>query len=281
MRTSRKRIGLVLGGGGAKGFAHIGVLKVLLNANIPIDFISGCSMGALIGGLYASGMEVDELESVARKLSSTREILKLIDRTPSRKGLMVGKKVRSYLSQFISPDAMIEDTRIPLIVNAVDLISGNEIELNHGVLLDCMMASSAVPGFFPPVEIGPHRLIDGGMLDDVPVRLLKNKPVDFILAIDVHLNDHNPMSQEPLVHTHHLPVPLPEFVSDFYRAEMIMASALTQINLTMDPPDMLIRPKIPKDVSLFGGFQKASDVIRVGEEAMLENLLELQKCLAD
>lgn len=280
MKPIQKKLGLVLGGGGAKGFAHIGVLKVLINAGLPIEFICGCSMGALIGGLYASGMEIDELESVARKFNSTRELLKLIDRTPSRKGLMVGKKVRSYLSQFITQNARLEETRIPLIVNAVDLITGDEIELNNGVLLDCMMASSAVPGFFPPVEIGPYRLIDGGLLDDVPVKLMKDKPVEFILAVDVHMNDHNPLIQATSSHVHHLPVPLPEFISDFYRAEMIMASALTQINLTIDPPDMLIRPKIPKDVTLFGGFQKASEVISVGEEAMLEALPELQKRLA-
>lgn len=281
MKTAQKKLGLVLGGGGAKGFAHIGVLKVLLNAGVKIDFISGCSMGALIGGLYASGVDVDELEAIAHKLSSTREILKLIDRTPSRKGLMVGKKVRSYLSQFIALDARLEETRIPLIVNAVDLITGNEIELNNGVLLDCMMASSAVPGFFPPVEIGSYRLIDGGLLDDVPVRLMKNKPVDFTLAVDVHLNDHNPLTHETDPHVHHLPVALPEFISDFYRAEMIMASALTQINLTIDPPDMLIRPRIPKDVTLFGGFQKAGEVIAVGETAMLEALPELQRRLCN
>ncbi len=281
MDKSQKKLGLVLGGGGAKGYAHIGVLKVLQNAGLTIDFICGCSMGALIGGLYASGIQVDELESIACKLSNMREILKLIDRTPSRKGLMVGKKVRSYLSQFIAPDERLENTKIPLIVNAVDLITGKEIELNNGNLLDCLMASSAVPGFFPPVEMGSYRLIDGGALDDVPVRLLKDKPVDFILAIDVHLNDHNPINPEDSPRGHHLPVPLPEFVSDFYRSAMIMTSALTQINLSLDPPDMLIRPRIPKDVTLFGGFQKANEVIRVGEEAMLEALPELQKKLLD
>jgi len=281
MDKSQKKLGLVLGGGGAKGYAHIGVLKVLQNAGLTIDFICGCSMGALIGGLYASGIQVDELESIACKLSNMREILKLIDRTPSRKGLMVGKKVRSYLSQFIAPDERLENTKIPLIVNAVDLITGKEIELNNGNLLDCLMASSAVPGFFPPVEMGSYRLIDGGALDDVQVRLLKDKPVDFILAIDVHLNDHNPINPEDSPRGHHLPVPLPEFVSDFYRSAMIMTSALTQINLSLDPPDMLIRPRIPKDVTLFGGFQKANEVIRVGEEAMLEALPELQKKLLD
>ncbi len=281
MKKSQKKLGLVLGGGGAKGYAHIGVLKVLHKAGVSIDYICGCSMGALIGGLYASGMQVDELVSIACKLSSMREILKLIDRTPSRKGLMVGKKVRSYLSQFIAPDDRLENTKIPLVINAVDLITGKEIELNHGVLLDCMMASSAVPGFFPPVEIGSCRLIDGGTLDDVPVKLLKDKPVDFILAIDVHLNDHNPINPENASRGHHLPVPIPEFVSDFYRSAMIMMNALTQTNLSLDPPDMLIRPRIPKDVSLFSGFQKANEVIRVGEEAMLEALPELQKFLFD
>lgn len=270
-----KKIGLVLGGGGAKGLAHIGALKALYTANIPISYISGCSMGGLIGSLFASGIPIEEIEATARKFTSVREMIKLIDRTPSRKGLMVGKKVRSYLSQFISPTALLEKTQIPMILNAVDLITGTEIELTEGPLLDCIMASAAVPGFFPPVEMGSYRLIDGGTLDDVPVRLLKDKPVDLIVAVDVHANDHGTINSEENHHGFHLPLLPLEFVSDFYRAAMIMTSALIKINLEVCPPDILITPNIPKDVSLFRGFQKAEQIIDAGEVAMKKALPDL------
>jgi NTE family protein len=270
-----KKIGLVLGGGGAKGLAHIGALKVLCAANIPIAYISGCSMGGLIGSLFAYGIPIEEIETNARKFTSVREMIKLIDRTPSRKGLMVGKKVRSYLSQFISPTARLEETQIPMILNAVDLISGTEIELREGLLLDCIMASAAVPGFFPPVEMGSYRLIDGGTLDDVPVRLLKYKPVDLILAVDVHANDHGTINTEENHHGFHLALLPLEFVSDFYRAAMIMTSALIKINLEVCPPDILISPVIPRDVSLFRGFQKADQIIDAGELAMKNALPDL------
>lgn len=270
-----KRIGLVLGGGGAKGLAHIGALKALCAANIPIAYMSGCSMGGLIGSLFAYGIPIEEIDTYARKFTSVREMLKLIDRTPSRKGLMVGKKVRAYLSQFIPPTARLEETKIPMILNAVDLITGSEIELSEGLLLDCIMASAAVPGFFPSVEMGSYRLIDGGTLDDVPVRLLKNKPVDLILAVDVHENDHGAMKSEENHHGFHLPLLPFEFVSDFYRAAMIMTSALIKINLDICPPDILISPVIPKDVSLFRGFQKADQIIDAGEIAMQNALPSL------
>lgn len=267
-----KKIGLVLGGGGAKGLAHVGVLKVLAESNLSIEMICGCSMGGIIGGLFASGIPVNELDNIASRLSSIRELIKLIDRTPSRKGLMVGKKVRNYLTQFIAPDSRLENTKIPLIVNAVDLITGMEIEMREGILIDCIMASAAVPGIFPAVEMGPYKLVDGGLLDDLPVRLIRNKPVDVVVAIDVHANDDGPIPDQA---QHFLPVPLPEFINDLYRAEMIMTSTLTRLNLEKAPPDLLIRPAIPTDVSLLGGFHKAKEVIKAGEDAMRKALPEL------
>jgi len=181
-----KRIGLVLGGGGARGLAHIGVIKVLEESGFQVSLLAGCSMGGLIASLYATGMPVNEIERVARRLSNIREWLKLVDRAPSRKGLLAGKKIRHYLSRFIAPGDRIEQTRIPLVMNAVDLNTGSEIELREGNLLDAIMATTAVPGFFSPVEIGPFRLVDGGILDDVPVKCIKSICPYPIVAVDVH-----------------------------------------------------------------------------------------------
>lgn len=274
-----KRIGLVLGGGGARGLAHIGVIKALEDAGIHISYLAGCSMGGLIASLFATGMSVSEIERIARGFSNTREILKLIDRTPSRKGLLAGKNIRKFLSRFIAPDFQVEDARIPLVLNAVDLITGKEIELSEGNLLDCIMATTAVPGFFPAVEMGPYRLVDGGMLDDVPVKFLKNLTSDVILAVDVHQND-DEMVQVGLDPKHeHIPLPLPTFMQDFYRVEMIMTTTLIKINLEKYPPDLLVRPTIPADVSLFFGFLKVKEIIQAGEDAMSAQLPELLRLL--
>ncbi len=278
--NSTRRIGLVLSGGGAKGLAHIGVLKVLSESKIPIDYMSCCSMGGVIGSLYAYGIPIEEIEASARKFSSVREMLKLIDRAPSRKGLMVGKKVRHYLTQFISPEARLENTKIPILLNAVDLLSGQEVVMQEGCLLDCIMASAAVPGFFPSVEMGPYRLIDGGTLDDIPIKPIKEKPVDLVLAVDVHANDHGTITAEESHHGFHFPFLPLDFVSDFYRAAMIMSSSMIRTNIETNPPDVLVCPNIPKDVSIFGGFQKVDELIAAGETAMRDALPDLIKKLS-
>ena len=119
-KSNHKKLGLVLGGGGARGLAHIGVLKVLAENNLSVSYLSGCSMGGLIASLFAAGLSIDEIEKAARKLNSVREIVKLIDRTPSRRGLLSGVNIRKYLRNLISPEMEIQETRIPVVVNAVD-----------------------------------------------------------------------------------------------------------------------------------------------------------------
>ena len=134
------------------------------------------------------------------------------------------------------------------------------------------MATTAVPGFFPSVDLGPYRLVDGGMLNDVPVNILRNTPAEVILAVDVHQRINEKASITDDKPYEHIPMPLPSFMQDFYRVEMIMTSALVEINLRKDPPDLLVRPNIPNDITLFWGFQRVHDLIQAGEEAMREQL---------
>jgi len=271
----QKLLGLALGGGGARGLAHIGVLKVLSRNGIKISCLSGCSMGGIIASTYAIGLSIDEIENIAKRLNSKREILKLVDRTPNRRGLLAGKNVRKYLSNHIDPTTRIEDSLIPLCMNAVDLISGKEILLDKGNLIDSIMATTAVPGFFPPVEIGPYRLVDGGVLDDVPVKYLKGSVAEVILAVDVHQqNQHNSPINDARQHEH-IPMLLPGIVQDFYRVEMIMTSTLVEKNMQEFPPDLLINPAIPDDITSLFGFNRVNEIIRAGEEAMESKLSEL------
>ncbi len=270
-----KNLGVVLGGGGARGLAHIGVIKVLEEAGVSISYLAGCSMGGLIASLLSTGLPISEIDKIARRFSNTREILKLVDRTPSRKGLLAGKNIRRFLSRYIPDDFRMENTTIPIILNAVDLVSGQEIELKEGLLLDNIMATTAVPGFFPPVEIGPYKLVDGGMLDDVPVKYLMESPAEVILAVDVHQHNVPVNATDEKLPYEHIPLPIPPFMQDLYRAEMIMTTTLIRINLEKYPPDILILPKLPADVSLFFGFLKVNEIIESGEKAMREKLPEL------
>lgn len=137
------------------------------------------------------------------------------------------------------------------------------------------MATTAVPGFFPPVDIGPYKLVDGGMLDDVPVKYLKESPAEVILAVDVHQHEVMANAAEEKFPYEHIPLPIPPFMQDFYRAEMIMTTTLIKINLEKFPPDILVQPKLPADVSLFFGFLKVKEIIESGEQAMREKLPEL------
>lgn len=270
-----KLLGLALGGGGARGLAHIGVLKVLNRNGIKISYLSGCSMGGIIASTYAIGLPIEEIESIARRLNNKREILKLVDRTPNRRGLLAGRNIRKYLSNHIDPSAQIEDALIPLVMNAVDLISGKEILLDKGNLLDSIMATTAVPGFFPPVEIGPYRLVDGGVLNDVPVKHLKGTMAEVILAVEVHQRNQDNDSPIDSHRYEHIPLPLPGIVQDFYRVEMIMTSTLVEMNLQEFPPDILVSPSIPDDITSLFGFNRVNEIIRAGEEAMEDKLPEL------
>ena len=133
---------------GLRGLAHIGVLKVLDELQIPISAIGGCSMGGLIASLFAMGMPISEIEKIARKYSTTREMMKLVDLSPHRKGIIIGSRYRSFLSHFIDDNFKIEDAQIPLYMNAVDLLTGEEVILDKGNLLDSILATTAVPGIF-------------------------------------------------------------------------------------------------------------------------------------
>ena len=276
-----KKVGLVLGGGGARGLSHIGVAKILNEYGVQISELAGCSMGALIASAMAIGLPIEEIERIARRFNSKREIIKLLDRTPSRRGLLAGKSIRKYLSNFINPEYQIENTLIPLTLNAVDLITGEEVALTHRNLLEGIMASTAIPGVFPPVETGPYRLVDGGVLNDVPVKYLRKSSVDILIAGDVHQYtlDEQPKPPTQLPYEH-IPLPIPALVQNFYRVEMIMTSALISRNLQDYPPDILVTPTIPGDITALFGFNRVDEIIRAGELAMLEKIPDLLNLIA-
>jgi len=266
-QKQQKSLGLVLSGGGARGLAHIGILKALEKEDIKISSISGCSMGGLVGALYAVGFKASEVEEIAVKHTSLREMINLVDHSPRRRGLIVGHRLKSLLSSIIGAKTKFSDTKIPLVVNAVDLITSQEITFSEGNLVDAIMATISIPGFFAPVKIGKYQLIDGGMLNNLPISNLKFFDPDVSMAVDAHPDI---VKEVPWQFSETKPrwsVPVPDYFLDFYRAQLIMSYYLTDFYLTSNPPDIFLRPDLPPEITTFYGYHRAAQLIELGENA--------------
>lgn len=178
-----KKVALVLSGGAALGFAHIGVIKVLKQNNIPIDIITGTSMGSLVGGVYAAGISVEEMENILEKFQRKH----IIDFNPfvlTDTGLLYGKKVTNLLKKMVG-ETKIEDCKIKYAAVAADLYTGNKYVFKKGDLVTAIRASISVPVVFKPVKYEHMCLIDGGACDNLPVEDARKMGADFVIAIDV------------------------------------------------------------------------------------------------
>jgi len=212
-KKGRPRIGLALGGGGARGAAHVGVLKVLQEEGIPIDLIAGTSIGSVVGGLYASGMNIDDL---ATKFEDA-ELMKQFMTVPISvrvlvapimvmprffgyhpyDGLYNGVKFRNYANKLAGTHNTIEKLKIPFAAVVTSVVDGESCRITEGDLGTAMQASTAVPGVRKPVQIGQKLFCDGGLICNVPVNHVRDMGADFVIAVDI---------DEPLK-----PVPLDNF----------------------------------------------------------------------
>ena len=175
-----KKLGLALGAGGSRGVAHIGFLRALEEEGIKPDYICGCSMGSVVGAAYASGMSPREMWSIVAKL----RILDLISPSKQRGGLFGTKKMRQQLLKHIG-DISFEDLKIPFHCVAVDMCTQTLVEFSEGNVLDAVVASSSIPAVFHPLDKNGMRLIDGGVLERVPVKQVKDMGADVVVAVDV------------------------------------------------------------------------------------------------
>lgn len=196
---SRPRIGLALGGGGSRGAAHVGVLKVLLEEKIPIDMIAGTSIGSVVGGFYAAGVEVDDIAEVFVKNKFTKEFTPLPILTLALEptlvaarlvgykpydGLFDGKKFRNYANK-LAGTKKIEELSIPYAAVVTDVVTGKSCRLSNGDLGLAMQASTAVPELKRPVQIGDKLYCDGGLINNVPVNHVREMGADFVIAVDI------------------------------------------------------------------------------------------------
>ena len=267
------RVGLALSGGGARGLAHIGVLKVFEEHGVPIHALAGTSMGGLIAAAYAAGMSASELEAAALKMANLRELAALVDLRPPRRGLLDGEQVRKYLAKFVDEDLTFDELVLPLAMQAVDLKSGKEHTLREGNVLDAVMATSAFPGVFPPVEILDCQFVDGGVLDNLPTEVPRQLGADVVIAVYVTAavdTDQQDERTEGSIFTRGI-------AKDIMRVALIVSRAMTEAKLKEAPPDLLLCPPIPAKAGVFSGFTHAKEIIAAGETCARENLKKIKK----
>ncbi|WP_018249689.1 patatin-like phospholipase family protein [Orenia marismortui] len=176
-------LGLALGAGSARGLAHIGVLKAFEEEEIKIDYIGGTSMGSIIGGFYSAGQELDKLEKLATHLKWEH----LTDITVPRKGLIAGNKIRDFFD-LLTQNKDFSDLQIPFVALAADIETGEEVIIDKGLVADAMRASMSVPGIYIPYELEGKKLVDGAVINRVPVSPVRELGADLVIGVEVSHN---------------------------------------------------------------------------------------------
>jgi NTE family protein len=264
-----KRIGLVLGGGGMRGLAHIGVLKALEGAGVEVNLLAGTSMGGVIGSLYAAGLSVDQIEKTVLELANTASMRRLLDIHLNYRGFVRGERIYNLIADTIGPDVTFADLDLPLKMVATDTLSGCEVILDRGKVVDAVRATISVPFIFKPVELADMVLVDGGILNNVPTDVAREMGADVVIAVDVMPDFSRNTPGQSIVEPPIDPPSLPNFLQETFHIVYMMISAMTKLKLETHPPDILLRPHIPPEVDLLLGYDRAEAVIAAGESAAL------------
>ena len=263
MTTKPKKVGLALGGGAAKGLAHIGVIRVLERAGIEISYIAGTSMGALIGGYYAATKDIAFLENLFLKIRD-QDVYRPSHILLKKDGeLFKDKSVIGTLAENIEK-LNIEDCKIPFSAIATDVENGNEVVLTKGNLRDAIQASTALPIIFPPVKIDGRLLMDGGFVNPVPADVVRNMGAEFVIAVDVSSQWLNLEEESFRPSKIYNLIPRMLEVIEYQLARRI----LPQANIVLTPPVLGYR--------IFQ-FNDAREIIKCGENEIRSKLNEIYK----
>ena len=289
-----KRLGLALGSGSARGWAHIGVIQCLQEAGISIDIVCGTSIGALVGGALA-GNFMDGLEKMVRSLTWS-DIIGFVDLLFPRSGFVEGDRITNHFRKNFS-DANIEELAIPFAAVATDIMTGREIWLQDGSLMDAVRASISMPGIFTPCKYKDHVLVDGGLVNPVPVSLCRAMGADIVLAVNLNSDliglpryinrgkqknkNSKAGKKEPgkftnFLNKNFLPAgkgTQQKVLEDDHSIFNVIAASvnimqdrMTKQRLAGDPPDLLISPRLAQ-IGLLE-FNRAAEVIEEGRQAM-------------
>jgi len=257
----KQKVALVLSSGGARGIAHIGAIRELLSQGYEITSISGSSMGALIGGVYAAG-KLDEYEEWLCSLDKI-DVFKLIDFTLSKSGIIKAQKVLDEMKMFI-PDRNIED--LPVKYNAIttDLTEHSEVVLSKGSLYNAIRASISIPAVFTPLQTDNSIFIDGGVLNPIPTNRVIREDGDILIAVNV--NAYTPKNEGPK------PIRNWSYYDVVGGTVGLMLSQITKLTLKINPPDVLV--EISRDAYEIYDFYKAHELIELGKNNTRKELVK-------
>lgn len=305
-------LGLALGSGAARGLAHIGILKVLEEAQIPVYGIAGTSIGAFIGALYAAGVPVQRMEAVACELD-WRTLARLLNPTVPTSGLVDGRKLLDFMTELL-PVHSFEALRLPLAVTATDIETGEPLIIRKGDLLEALRAALAFPGIFPPARFGDRFLVDGGLCNPVPVDVVRHLGAERVIGVCTipDVDKQTPETYLPRSKTngghgwHHDlfsavgieqlfrrlvgsgPSPEPPAEANGRKAPgilrvcaqsvAIMENQINALRLASNRHDLILRPRCPGITLL--EFHRAAEIIAAGEATAHASLPSIRQLAA-
>lgn len=304
-KRAKQPLAVVLGSGAARGLAHIGVLEVLEKHRLKPDLIVGSSMGAMIGGAYAAGLAPNQIAEIACRTNWKKVVQILFPKRFRRDGLLDGDRVEEFLISLLGEEN-IEDLPVRFACVATDLLTGEEIVLNSGSLINAIRASISFPFLFQPVKIGQNYLIDGGVVNPVPVSVARQMGAQVVIASNVtpsveqrarQLNSGRLVTREKLLAAGSSSSFLQRLFGDVLerlrheqqeaglnrapklglqkqmaQVAMTMENMILNLRLQQSAPDLLINPPVSK--YQFFDFKKAEEIIEIGREAAEKALQE-------
>jgi NTE family protein len=274
MSETTRRIGLALGGGGGKGSAHIGVLTALEALHVPIDVVAGTSIGGLVGALYAVGYRPYQIEQWFQRATMRR----ILDRDPTNGGFIGTRKIEQLLREAFGARTF-DDTSLPLALVAVDIVRGTEVIIREGPLVDAVLASTAIPGLFPPVTRDEQLLVDGGVLNNVPVDVAQMLGADRVIGVDLGLVSGEFEVGQTIESTIAMWSPrrwMPRSqLALAERALALMMAEITEHRLAQTPPAVLLRPVVSRLFPL--DFTRTLEGRMSGERAAFEQRAALEE----
>jgi NTE family protein len=305
LAKERLSVGLALGGGAARGFAHIGVLRTLAAYGIRPDVIAGTSIGAVVGGFFAAG-QLDVFEDWCRQLTR-RRMLGYLDFKFGGSGLIGGGRLADRLDDTLG-DSTFADLPLRLAAIATEVGTGHEIWLTRGRLGEAMAASYALPGIFPPKRIGGRWLMDGALVNPLPISAARALGARLVIAVNLNadnfgrgtiIQDHGPDAEDDALRAHHMVVRSrrglfkaerlihrqffgvsrqPGLSTVMMEAFQVMQDRITRSRLAGDPPDVMISPRVGR-INLFD-FHRAREIIGLGVEAAEKSLESIRESIA-
>jgi len=262
---SKRKVSLVLGGGGARGIVHIGIIRVLEEKGYQIEEVVGCSIGALIGAAYVEG-KLSPLEDWMKTLTK-RQVFKLLDFSNPFYGILKGEKIFETLKH-IFPDKPIEDMKIPFRAIATDLRSENEIIFEKGSIYEAIRASIAIPAVFTSIQIDGQNLVDGGVINPLPINFVKDGKRNLVIAVN--------LDGKPDANYGSLTIGNSKnSISILQEAFFVMRRRLAQLSIDLYKPDIVIN--VPHNIASLWAYSNSPFLIEKGIELANQNIPNIRK----